>query len=244
MTSGRRPRPGSPRSSAWRKSRKPFAVRIRRTPLCARSKISAYVLATGNRPYVLVDAYGGMNALPRMINDKSIRTKDVVAFLEKAFPVNSLPTVDVAKALVAAHRKAQLAFDKAQLQQGQFDTLKKLQADRRSGLEDERAKAALRNRAERFQLEGYQREARAALRHDHVQASREIRTRRYAHRATGLAAFLGRVTGVAAVIRKVHKAQDAARLRDYRDAKTRAGGDAGSRAGSSRAEAFAPVAGD
>lgn len=178
-----------------------------------------YVLATGNRPYVLVDVYGGMNALPRMINDKSIRTKDVVAFLEKVFPPNSLPTVDVAKALIASHRKAQLAFDKAQLQQGQFDALKVLQADRRAGLERTRTETVGRQRAERFQLEERQREARATLRHAHVQVSKDIRIQRYAHRATGLAAFLGRVTGVSAVIRKVHKAQDAARLRAYREEK-------------------------
>ena len=36
-----------------------------------------YVLATGKRPYVLVDLYGEMNALPKLIDDRTVRTKDL-----------------------------------------------------------------------------------------------------------------------------------------------------------------------
>ena len=45
-----------------------------------------YVLATGKRPYVLVDLYGEMNALPKLIDDRTVRTKDLRAFLERDFP--------------------------------------------------------------------------------------------------------------------------------------------------------------
>src|SRR5271169_6326746 len=41
-----------------------------------------YVLATGKRPYVLVDLYGEMNALAKLIDDRQVRTKDIRAFLE------------------------------------------------------------------------------------------------------------------------------------------------------------------
>lgn len=55
-----------------------------------------YILARGKRPYVLVDLYGEMNALPKLIADdkggQRVRTKDVRAFLESAFPPESLPT--------------------------------------------------------------------------------------------------------------------------------------------------------
>ncbi|MBV9694875.1 MAG: relaxase/mobilization nuclease domain-containing protein, partial [Alphaproteobacteria bacterium] len=51
-----------------------------------------YILATGERPYVLVDRYGNMNSLPKLIDDKTVRTKDVRAFLEKKYPKDSLPT--------------------------------------------------------------------------------------------------------------------------------------------------------
>ena len=49
-----------------------------------------YVLATGKRPYVLVDLYGEMNALPKLIDDRAVRTKDIRAFLERDFPAESL----------------------------------------------------------------------------------------------------------------------------------------------------------
>jgi hypothetical protein len=74
-----------------------------------------YVLATGKRPYVLVDLYGEMNALPKLIDDRAVRTKDIRAFLERDFPLESLPSVDEAKALVAQHRQAIEDFRKAQV---------------------------------------------------------------------------------------------------------------------------------
>lgn len=39
-----------------------------------------FFAATGKRPYLLVDLYGGQHALPRLIDDKQVRSKDVVAF--------------------------------------------------------------------------------------------------------------------------------------------------------------------
>lgn len=53
-----------------------------------------YMLATGKRPYVLVDFYGGMYALPRLIADKSVRTNDIREFLGKDYelvPVRPRP---------------------------------------------------------------------------------------------------------------------------------------------------------
>ena len=60
-----------------------------------------YILATGNRDYVLVDRYGNMNSLPKLIDDKKVRIKQVREFLGKDFPKDSLPTVDEARALAA-----------------------------------------------------------------------------------------------------------------------------------------------
>jgi hypothetical protein len=51
------------------------------------------VLATGKRPYVLVDIYGTMNALPKMFADRSVRTIDMRRFLWNYFPPDSLPSV-------------------------------------------------------------------------------------------------------------------------------------------------------
>jgi hypothetical protein len=49
------------------------------------------VLATGKRPYVLVDLYGEMNALPKLIDDRAVRTKDPAP--RAGFPVEA-PSVD------------------------------------------------------------------------------------------------------------------------------------------------------
>ena len=54
---------------------------------------------------MLIDLYGNMNAPPKLIDDKSVRTADIRAFLEKDYPVESLPSVEEAEKLVAAHRK-------------------------------------------------------------------------------------------------------------------------------------------
>lgn len=38
---------------------------------------TGYILATGERPYVLVDRFGNMNALPKLIEDRGVRVKNV-----------------------------------------------------------------------------------------------------------------------------------------------------------------------
>ena len=106
-------------TDAWRRSDSPRAF------VRALEELG-YVLATGKRPYVLVDLYGEMNALPKLIDDRAVRTKDIRAFLERDFPPESLPSVDEAKALVAQHRQAIEDFKKAQ---GQADRVDALETD-------------------------------------------------------------------------------------------------------------------
>ena len=101
-----------------------------------------YVLATGKRPYVLVDLYGEVNALPKLIDDRAVRTRDIHAFLERDFPPESLPSVDEAKALVAQHRQAIEDFKKAQGHADRVDDLKRFQAQRRGASKRGRAAAA------------------------------------------------------------------------------------------------------
>ena len=111
-----------------------------------------YVLATGKRPYVLVDLYGEMNALPKLIDDRAVRTKDIRAFLEPDFPAVSLPSVDEARALVAQHRQAIEDFRKAQSQADRADALKRDQAERRGTLEAEQATMQARQDKEKTEL--------------------------------------------------------------------------------------------
>ncbi len=178
-----------------------------------------YMLATGYRPYVLVDIYGGMNALPKLIDDRSVRTKDIREFLAKDFPPESLPTVDEAKALVAQHRKAREQFAKAQEDRKQDEALVRAQAARREKVEAERAAMLARQEHEREALAREQLAARQGLRAGYLAEVARVRQQREEARPTGLAAFLGRVTGVSAIIHRVQRYKDAKRYLAFRETK-------------------------
>jgi hypothetical protein len=53
------------------------------------------------------------------------------------------------------------------------------------------------------------------FRHRYLEESRRIKTERAVHRPTGLAQFLGRITGVALITQKVQQFRDAARYRAF-----------------------------
>ena len=174
-----------------------------------------YMLATGKRPYVLVDFYGGMHALPRLIADKSVRTQDIRDFLAKDYPPESLPSVDEAKALIAEHRKSIEAHLKFEQRAEAIDQLKRSQAERRQSQEKALAELKQRQHRERLQLAALQRADRDALRGDYLATALRIKQERYAKRPTGLAAFLGRVTGVELIRKKIHQHQDKKRLHAF-----------------------------
>lgn len=170
------------------------------------------MLATGNRPYVLVDLYGTMNALPKLIDDRQVKTKDIRAFLEKEFPPEQLPTVEEARALVAAHRLAREEFAKAQDDGRKRDALLQVQAGRRAGLVAEQATLLETHRQERAAVAREQLREREALRAGYLAQVRQVKAVREAVRPTGLAAFLGRVTGIALLTRKLQRYRDRQRL--------------------------------
>lgn len=174
-----------------------------------------YILATGNRPYVLVDLYGNVNALPKLIDDKSIRTKDIREFLEKEFPCESLPTVQEAEKLVAAHRKL---IERAVKEDNYADRLAELkhgQMERRRAIEQERE--ALKHRQHCLRLAQQEKHwaERNNLRTGHLAMMKTVRLERYQNRPTGLSEFLGRVSGVNFLRQKLHHYQDAKRVRAH-----------------------------
>ncbi len=174
-----------------------------------------YVLATGKRPYVLVDLYGEMNALPKLIDDRAVRTKDIRAFLERDFPVAALPSVDQAKALVAQHRQAIEDFKKAQGQADRVDALKRQQAERRGVLESEQAAMRARHALERDSLETRHRGERRILRARHDAESKRVRDGRGGRRTAGLVAVLARVSGFNAIRRQFDKQRDTRREKRF-----------------------------
>lgn len=167
-----------------------------------------YILATGKRPYVLVDIYGGMNALSKLISDKKIRTKDVRAFLEKDFPINKLPTVEQARAEVAQQRQAMDERREEQAYDDKLDQLAHAQADRRASLASQLGKLKKQQGEENQNLQHKHTKESLAHKQDYLRAQKAIRAKRLAARPTGLAEFLGRITGVNLVRKKIHAYQD------------------------------------
>jgi hypothetical protein len=188
-------------TDAWRRSDSPRAF------VRALEELG-YVLATGKRPYVLVDLYGEMNALPKLIDDRAVRTKDIRAFLERDFPLQSLPSVDEAKALVAQHRQAIEDFKKAQGQADRLDALKRIQAERRGVLESGQAAMRARHALERDNLDARQRAQRQELQAKHDAATQHVQDQRGGRRTAGLVAILGRVSGFNAIRRQFDKHRD------------------------------------
>jgi hypothetical protein len=167
-----------------------------------------YVLATGKRPYVLVDLYGEMNALPKLIDDRAVRTRNIRAFLERDFPLESLPSVDEAKALVAQHRQAIEDFSKAQGQADRIEDLKRFQAGRRAPLEAENSEMQARHARERESLETRQRVVRQALQTKHEAEVQRVQAERGGRKTTGLVAILARVSGFNVLRRQFEKHHD------------------------------------
>jgi len=195
-------------TDAWRSSDSPKSLV---QALAARG----YILATGKRPYVLVDLYGEMNALPKLISDKTIRTKDIRAFLGKEFPPDSLPSVEEARDLAARHRRAIESHAKEEQRDAAMEELARAQDRRREKLEE--GQSALKNRQHetRLKLAATQKAEHGALRSAHLQQGKQIRQEREQKRSKGLAAFLGRVSGIALIRKKLHRYQDKKRLRIY-----------------------------
>ena len=177
-----------------------------------------YILATGTRDYVLVDLYGNMNSLPKLIEDKKVRIKQVREFLAKEFPKDSLPSVDEARALAAGHRAAMELFRTNEQRQAQEarqkesrEALQRKQQDRRAPLGQESKALADRQRRAGQELATRQKDARAVLRQGYLQETKRIRLDRAAHRPQGLAAFIGRITGVELITKKIQQYRDKTR---------------------------------
>src|SRR6185437_10461836 len=131
-----------------------------------------YMLATGDRDYVLVDLYGHMNSLPRLIDDPKVRVKHLREFLGKDYPKDSLPTVDEARALAAAHRAAMELFSKnaeratrEAKEQQRRDELQRKQQPRRHAVEQEAKALDDRQRHARHQHSEQQKADRLEFRH-------------------------------------------------------------------------------
>lgn len=190
-----------------------------------------YILATGKRPYVLVDIYGHTNALPRMIDDKSVRAKDIVAFLEKDFPTkppvpgengpDPIISVEDAKELAARHRAEREQHRKVEQNAGQLEILEASQQKRREKLARQHAEVRQRQEEEKHAL-ALENTARVQVMiAAHAKQDFEVQFRRAQSAPSGLAGFLARVSGVAYVRKQLHLRDDRKRHEQQRDDRRR-----------------------
>jgi hypothetical protein len=181
-----------------------------------------YMLATGRKDYVLVDLNGTMKALPRVIDDKKVRIAQVREFLGKEFPKDSLPSVEEALALAKVHRAARELFEKNEeraareaKEKRRRDELQRNQQPRRQAVEQEANTLAERQLQARQEFSASQWGERAALRQSYLQEGARIRIERAANKPKGLAAFLGRISGVELITKTIHRYRDAVRHREF-----------------------------
>ena len=178
---------------------------------------AGYLLCTGNRPYVLVDYYGHMNALPKLIDDKQVRTKDIRTFLEKDYPVESLPDVEEARKLIAAHRQAETEFEKSQQLADNLDCLKHSQAGRRAKLEAQAFKLKQAQKQAKSRLLDEQEAQRKSLYLKQEAEARRINEQREARKPAGLSALLAKISGFEYLQGRVYQYQDKKRQHLYEE---------------------------
>lgn len=162
-----------------------------------------YFLARGDRrAYVVIDLYGEVHSLARQIAGAT--TKDVKARLAD-YPLASLPDTPKAQEFARQKREAMKAPAPSREQEA---------ATRRAALaqKHQQRRAALDVRREA--LEAQQRVEQGALQQKHRTVNATIADRRRETRPRGLAAWLGRITGIQALIDRRHQKQDRARLKE------------------------------
>ncbi|CAE7593683.1 unnamed protein product [Symbiodinium microadriaticum] len=167
-----------------------------------------YILARGDRPYVVVDMYGHVSALPRMIDDRNVRAKDVRAFLEKDFPSEELPSIEEAKDYAKEFRD-QIKGHKARFELDEKKAhLERLQKDRRAGLERERDELRATQQAAREALAGKQQSIRDELDFKHAAQDKTVAEKRAWFAENGKASNFVRISGVAVLREKWHSFLD------------------------------------
>ena len=174
-----------------------------------------YILCTGRRDYVLVDYYGGTNALPRLIDDRTVRVARVRDFLGEAFPKDQLPDVEETKQDVARYRKQFEQFHDPQLPSLQKEQLIWAQTRRRLKLQRKQSELHSRHSEAQSHLESQLIRERHQLRGSYLAEQRMKRSEREGKRPQGLARFLAKASGFALVQRKMHQREDRRRQQQY-----------------------------
>lgn len=195
-------------TDAWRSSDNPKAFIQALTQ-------KGYMLATGKRPYVVVDYYGGMHALPKLIADKSVRTKDIHEFLKEEFPSETLPTVDDAREMIAKHRSAIETHAKAEHYNDALAELKRAQEKRRSKLVIKETILRQKQHKSRLKLTATQKDRRENYRTAYLDEVQRVNDERARHSPGKLEKLFGKISGVSVLRKAAHKYQDKKRAKTF-----------------------------
>lgn len=196
----------------WRRSDSPKAF-------VAALEDRGYMLASGKRPYVLVDTFGKMHALPRLIDDKQVRSKDVEAYLQKDFPPESLSSVDEARAVADQLEQQRQRLEMSLKLTEQQEILQRDQEARRLELQAQIEAKQSTHVRDTKRLSDTHADRLYVQKLNRAQQDMEINFNRAANAPIGLAGFLSRVTGMDAIRSKIHSYQD--RRRDAADEQSR-----------------------
>ncbi len=154
-----------------------------------------FLLATGRRDYVVVDAFGGTNALARLIDDRSVRVRTVREFLGPAFGPDDLPSVEDAQAIMAERRARQAPDAGPQARAEDQEALRQAQETRRAALLAERAAQAARLEKEQEALQARIAKEQDARREAYEAERRALEEERRRRDPKGLWGVLARATG-------------------------------------------------
>lgn len=163
-----------------------------------------YLLAQGDRRgYVVVDRHGEIHSLPRQI--EGVKTKQIQARLID-FPPDRLPPA--AKAQEFAKQKTRISLKEHFRQQADHgrDRLHAAHKQRRAALDKIKITLEQRHRAERAALLAVQRDR-----------NQKIAKERREREPKGLAAFLGKITGIMGITKQRQQEADAQRTKAQRE---------------------------
>ncbi len=197
----------------WRRSDSPQAF-------LAGLQDHGYMVCKGKRPLCVVDYYGGVDALPRMITDKRVRTADIRTYLSKAVDVDALPTVDEMRGLIAQHRQREEQFQSTQAQQERREQIVRLHAERQASLQQELAALQQQHEKALDALRAKHIGLRASRRSEYLQAKRDRVEARDppGHRLTEL---LQKATGLSTLKYRFQRYQDGRALQAHQNEQLR-----------------------
>ena len=179
---------------------------------------AGYYLCRGDRrSYVVLDRYGEIHTLPRLIDIKGVNTAKVRDFLGKAYPENKIRSIEQAQKMIdlqQATKSAQFKEDFRTASDKLAHDLEQLQATRREALDKKIAAIKERHKKEL-----------AALKSFHQSKHQSSFLKRILEQKSGLSATLLRVTGLYIVVKyaqsKLQDFQKRTRQQDLQRLKSR-----------------------